>query len=62
MKQLVKRMSKKDPKPKKVIKPGLTQKERFIEYAREVEADESGDTFTRAIEKIAPPAKGKKGN
>lgn len=52
MKQLVKRM-KKDPKPKKKVKPGLAQKERFIEYAKEVEADESGETFDKAIKKIA---------
>lgn len=52
MKQLVQRMPKKERKPKKKIKPGLSQKDRFIEYAREVEADESGDTFTRVMKKI----------
>ena len=42
------------PKPK----PKLTDKkqsERFIETARELEADESGESFERAFEKIAPP-------
>lgn len=52
MKQLVKRMTKKDPKPKKKVKPGLTQKERFIEYAKEVKADESGENFGRTVKKI----------
>lgn len=40
-------------KPKKKIKPNLSQKERFIEYAREVEADESGELFDKAINNIA---------
>jgi hypothetical protein len=44
-------MSKKEP-PKKTVKPSLSQKERFIEYAREVEADESGERFDSALEKI----------
>ena len=44
-------MKKKEP-PKKKIKPDLNQKERFIEYAKEIEADESGETFTKAIKKI----------
>ena len=52
MKQLVKRMPKKKAPPKKKIKPTLTQKERFIEYAREVEVDESGETFVKTIQKI----------
>ena len=43
---------KKEPKPKKTVKPGLPQKERFIAYAKEVEADESGERFDKAIEKI----------
>jgi hypothetical protein len=43
---------KKPPKPKPQLKPSLSQKERFIEYAKEVEADESGETFEKAIEKI----------
>lgn len=52
MKRLVKRMPKKE-KPKKKIKPNLTQKERFIEYARQVEVDESGATFEKTLKKIA---------
>ena len=43
---------KKDPKPKKKVKPGLTQKERFIEYAREIEADESGETFEKIVTEL----------
>lgn len=58
MKQLVKRMPKKDPKPKKKIKSGLSQKERFIEYAKEVEADETGETFEKAMKKIAKEKSG----
>ena len=44
-------MSKKS-KPKKKVLQKLTQKEKFIEYAREVEADESGETFERTLKKI----------
>lgn len=51
MKQLRRRVVKKKKSSKKV-KPGLTQKERFIEYARKVEVDETGETFERAIEKL----------
>lgn len=47
----------KKKQPKKKIKPGLNQKERFIEYAKEVEADESGETFDKAMKKIAPKKK-----
>ena len=32
-----------------------TQKKRFIEKARELEADESGETFERAFKTIVPP-------
>lgn len=39
-------------------KPEKSQKERFIEKARELEADESGEAFERALRKIAPPKKG----
>ena len=31
------------------------QKEHFIEKARELEADESGEAFERAFKKIVPP-------
>jgi len=40
--------------PKKTVKPDLPQKERFIAYAREVGADESGEKFDRAMNKIVP--------
>lgn len=50
-------MPKKERKPKKKIKSGLTQKERFIEYAKEVGADESGETFTKIIKRIVKKAK-----
>jgi hypothetical protein len=52
MKELVRKAVPKKKKPKKKVKPGLGQKERFIEYAREVEADESGESFRRAMKKI----------
>lgn len=52
MKQLVKRMPKKEQKPKKKPSPKLSQKQRFIEYAREVEADETGETFKKTIKDI----------
>ena len=34
-----------------------SQRERFIEKAREIEADESGKAFERAFKKIIPPAR-----
>jgi hypothetical protein len=33
------------------------QSERFIEKAREIEADESGKAFERAFKKVSPPKK-----
>lgn len=54
MKQLVKRMPKKEQKPKKKPSPKLSQKQRFIEYAKKVEADETGETFKKAIKKVLP--------
>ncbi len=42
----------------KTVRPeaeGKTQAERFIETARQVGADETGEAFERAIEKIVPP-------
>lgn len=33
------------------------QSERFIEKAREIEADESGKSFERAIGRVVPPTK-----
>ncbi len=52
MKQLVKKRMSKKSKPKKKVKQSLSQKEKFIAYAKKVEADESGETFTRAMKKI----------
>jgi hypothetical protein len=43
---------KKKPKPKPKLKPSLSQKERFIEYAKEVEADETGTKFRSIIQMI----------
>jgi hypothetical protein len=31
------------------------QSKRFIETARQIEADETGETFRRAFERIVPP-------
>jgi hypothetical protein len=31
------------------------QSKRFVETAREIEADETGEAFRRAFEKIVPP-------
>ncbi len=47
-------MSKKS-KPKKKVKQSLSQKEKFIAYAKKVEADESGETFNKAMKKIVKP-------
>ncbi len=57
MKQLVKRKMSKKSVPKKKVPQKLSQKEKFIEYAREVEADESGETFNRALKKIVKKSK-----
>ena len=48
----IKAKAKPKTKPNKNRK--LTQKERFIEAARAHEADESGETFERAMTKIVP--------
>ncbi|MBO6669610.1 hypothetical protein [Parvibaculum sp.] len=48
-------MPEKKAKPKKKPDRKLSQKERFIEAARAAEADETGETFERTIEKIIPP-------
>jgi hypothetical protein len=42
------------PAPQKPDDPA--QSKRFVETAREIEADESGEAFRRAFEKIVPPA------
>jgi hypothetical protein len=39
-----------NPKPDDPV-----QSKRFVEAAREIEADESGEAFRRALEKIVPP-------
>jgi hypothetical protein len=47
-------------KPDSPKKPKLTDKvqsERFKNFAREVGADESGDTFDRVIKQLLPPKK-----
>jgi hypothetical protein len=45
------------PKPKRrTPKPDdPAQSKRFVETAREIEADETGEAFRRALEKIVPP-------
>ncbi len=45
------------PKAKKKKKPESqkAQSERFIETARKLGVDETGEAFERALEKIAPP-------
>jgi len=43
------------PNPRPKNSPKLTAKQRFIEAARAAEADETGETFERAFEKIVPP-------
>ena len=45
------------PKPKADDK---AQSKRFIEKARELEADESGEAFEREFTKIIPPKRPKK--
>lgn len=47
------------PKQKKGLKPDKSQRERFVETARNAEADESGIPFERALKKIVPPKSAK---
>lgn len=47
-------MTKKE-KPKKKVPQKLTQKEKFIEYAKELECDKSGKTFKKAIKEVLQP-------
>ena len=43
-------------KPKPKLKPDdKAQSERFIEKAREIEADESGKMFERTLKKVIKP-------
>lgn len=51
-------MPDKKAKPKKKPSRDLSQKERFIEAARNAEADETGETFERAMKKITPARRG----
>ncbi len=48
-------MPKEKDKPKPKVNRKLSQKERFIEAARAADADETGETFQRALGKIVPP-------
>lgn len=43
------------PKPRPKNYQKMTAKQRFIEAARAAAADETGETFERAFEKIVPP-------
>jgi hypothetical protein len=47
----------KSPKSKKKIKQNLSQKERFIEYAKDRDSDESGELFEKTMKKVAMPKK-----
>lgn len=48
-------MPKAKAKPKPKVNRKLSQKERFIEAARAAEADETGETFERALKTVIPP-------
>lgn len=44
------------PKRSRAPKPdNPEQSKRFVEAAREIEADESGEAFRRALKRIVPP-------
>jgi hypothetical protein len=45
------------PAKKPTPKDEKPQKQRFMEAAKAVEADESGKEFERAVKKVAQPAK-----
>jgi hypothetical protein len=49
----------KSKKPKTRKKDEKSQSERFVEKAKELGADESGEEFERAFKKIVPPKKSK---
>lgn len=42
----------KQPKPEKDVRP---QAERFIDTARQLGVDETGERFEKAFEKLVPP-------
>lgn len=52
MKDLKRMPDKKPPVAKKKIPPKLSQKERFLEYAKEIEVDEN--EVERAFDKVIP--------
>jgi hypothetical protein len=54
-------MAAKPNSPKKLKLTDKAQSERFKNFAREVAADESGDTFDRVIKQLLPPKKRSKG-
>ena len=43
------------PKTGQKVESKQTQRERFVQTAREIEVDESGETFEKAFEKLVPP-------
>lgn len=45
------------PKRKPPPKDEKPQRERFLEAAKDVEAESTGKAFERAVRKIVPPAK-----
>jgi hypothetical protein len=47
-----------DPAPRVPEPDDPEQSKRFVEAARQIEADESGEAFRRAFEKIVPPKSG----
>jgi hypothetical protein len=51
----VKAKPKSRQKPKSLKPDDPEQSKRFVEAAREIEADETGEAFRRAFEKIVPP-------
>ena len=52
MKDLARMPKKKEPKPIPKLSPKLSQKERFIEYAKEIGVDEDSEDFERVFGKI----------
>jgi hypothetical protein len=43
------------PKRQNLKPDDPVQSKRFVEAAREIEADETGEAFRRALEKVVPP-------
>jgi hypothetical protein len=44
-----------DAKPRVPKPDDPEQSRRFVEAARQIEADETGEAFRRALEKVVPP-------